>query len=98
MRRSRLGRQPCRLMCRVEPASLSQIALGGGGTGATGGGQAVLRRQHTSASLRTEAHHTRKSSEAARGVVSRIVESKSCSFPFQFLEVLHIDTEVQSTL
>lgn len=53
----------------------------GGGTGATGRGCAGLWLQHTSASLRTEAHWTRKSSEAAHGVFSRVIEKKRFFLP-----------------
>lgn len=43
-----------------------------------------------STSLRTEAHLTRKSSEAARGVLSRIIKKKRSYFFSLFLEILHI--------
>lgn len=94
VRRSRLGHQPAGSQekgpCRAEPTSLSpRLHWDRGGTGATGWGRAGLRLPH-------EAHHTRRSSEAALGVFSRIRGEKL--FFFQFLEVLHIDAEVQSAL
>lgn len=65
-----------------------------GGPGATGGGMhwAEASRLHRlSASLKTEARGTRKSSEVAHGVFSRVREFFfSFFFFFRFLEVLHI--------
>lgn len=49
-----------------------------------GRGCAGLRLHHISASLRTEAQGTRKSSEAARGVFSRIMKKFFFFFPSSF--------------
>lgn len=88
------------LQSRARPSPLgdctgTEVALGPQEEECTG-----LRLHHLSASLRTEAQGTRKSSEVAHGVRAEL-ESFFFSFFFfffQFLEVLHILTEVQSTL
>lgn len=80
--------------CEKNAAEQSQPGLPQDCTGtevawATGRGCAGLRLHLISTSRRTEAQGTRKSSEAAHGVFSRIIE-KFFFFFFQFLEVLHI--------
>lgn len=77
MRRPRRG-QPAG-HCEEEDAERSQPGPPGDCTG-TEAGRARLRLHYISASLRTEAQGTR-SSEAARGVFSRIMEK---FFPSSF--------------